>query len=144
MVSVPGRVNLIGEHIDYHGLPVLPIAMRRYVRVAFRARQDRLIRAVSTAPYGAREFASDCVLPSAADCALTPAPSFATIPAWRVPSGPVHVPETELATIWRRMRLKILAVCRRNPVRVIEGRHARIDRSAGSDKERSLCVVPLD
>ena len=56
VVSVPGRVNLIGEHIDYHGLPVLPIAIQRYVRVAFRARQDRLIRAVSTAPYGAREF----------------------------------------------------------------------------------------
>ncbi|MBZ5623611.1 MAG: hypothetical protein LAQ69_33535 [Acidobacteriia bacterium] len=56
VVSVPGRVNLIGEHIDYHGLPVLPMAIRRYVRVAFRARQDRLIRAVSVAPYGPREF----------------------------------------------------------------------------------------
>src|SRR5579863_7050907 len=55
-VSVPGRVNLIGEHIDYHGLPVLPIAIKRYVRVAFRARKDRLIRAISTAPYGPREF----------------------------------------------------------------------------------------
>ncbi|HEV3200246.1 MAG TPA: galactokinase family protein [Bryobacteraceae bacterium] len=56
VVSVPGRVNLIGEHIDYHGLPVLPIAIKRYVRVAFRPRQDRLIRAVSTAPYLPREF----------------------------------------------------------------------------------------
>jgi galactokinase len=56
VVSVPGRVNLIGEHIDYHGLPVLPIAIKRYVRVAFRVRKDRLIRAVSTSPYGLREF----------------------------------------------------------------------------------------
>jgi len=53
---VPGRVNLIGEHIDYHGLPVLPIAIKKYVRVAFRARKDRLIRAVSAVPYGPREF----------------------------------------------------------------------------------------
>lgn len=56
LVSVPGRVNLIGEHIDYHGLPVLPIAIRRYVSVAFRPRADRLIRAASAEPYGPREF----------------------------------------------------------------------------------------
>jgi galactokinase len=67
LVSAPGRVNLIGEHIDYHGLPVLPIAMRRSVRVAFRARADRTIRAVSSGGYGCREFAwSPELVPAAA------------------------------------------------------------------------------
>lgn len=55
-VTAPGRVNLIGEHIDYHGLPVLPIALRRTIRVTFRARTDHVIRASSGARYGAREF----------------------------------------------------------------------------------------
>jgi len=57
MVAAPGRVNLIGEHIDYHGLPVLPMALGRSVRVTFRPRNDRTIRAASAGPYGDRTFA---------------------------------------------------------------------------------------
>ena len=42
-VRVPGRVNLIGEHIDYNGLPVFPMALQRAVRIAFRPRNDRMV-----------------------------------------------------------------------------------------------------
>ena len=55
MVSAPGRVNLIGEHIDYHGLAVLPMALRRSIRVHFQARADGRICVTSEA-YGRREF----------------------------------------------------------------------------------------
>jgi galactokinase len=63
--EAPGRVNLIGEHIDYHGLPVLPIALDRRVRIRYHARADRLIL-VSSSGYGAREFEwSDALAPVA-------------------------------------------------------------------------------
>jgi len=47
-VEVPGRVNLIGEHIDYHGLPVLPMAIDRRIRIVYSVREDQEIRASSS------------------------------------------------------------------------------------------------
>jgi galactokinase len=40
----PGRVNLIGEHTDYNGGFVLPMAIERATTVAIAARSDRRIR----------------------------------------------------------------------------------------------------
>jgi galactokinase len=40
----PGRVTLIGEHIDYHDLPVFPMAIQRQVYLAFRYRDDGFVR----------------------------------------------------------------------------------------------------
>ena len=54
-VTVPGRVNLIGEHIDYLGFPVLPMAITRRLTLDFAQRTDRTIRATSP-EYGMREF----------------------------------------------------------------------------------------
>ncbi len=50
MVRAPGRVNLIGEHIDYAGFPVFPMAVQRQIALAFRAIDEPVCRAVSTAP----------------------------------------------------------------------------------------------
>lgn len=37
---VPGRVNLIGEHLDYNGGAVLPIAIDRAIGIKIRVRDD--------------------------------------------------------------------------------------------------------
>ena len=39
----PGRVNLLGEHVDYNDGMVLPAAIDRSVKLSARARTDRLV-----------------------------------------------------------------------------------------------------
>ncbi len=44
----PGRVNLIGEHIDYCGGPVLPAALTMKTTIVARKRKDDIIRMRAT------------------------------------------------------------------------------------------------
>lgn len=45
--AAPGRVNLIGEHVDYNGGLCLPIALPHRTFVAARRRDDDVVRLVS-------------------------------------------------------------------------------------------------
>lgn len=56
LAIAPGRVNLIGEHTDYNDGFVLPIALQRDVRIAFRPRQDRNVRLYSIEYNSITEF----------------------------------------------------------------------------------------
>lgn len=53
-VSAPGRVNLLGEHTDYNGLPVLPMAIGRRVVLRGRPLDAPMVRA-RAADFGGEE-----------------------------------------------------------------------------------------
>jgi galactokinase len=57
----PGRVNLMGAHLDYNGGPVMPTSVDRGTLLAARARKDRRVRFASTLDARELEFELDAV-----------------------------------------------------------------------------------
>jgi N-acetylgalactosamine kinase len=63
-VCAPGRVNLIGEHTDYSGLPVLPVAIDRSTIVVATANRTGAIEVTNADPaWPARHFAIERRIP---------------------------------------------------------------------------------
>jgi N-acetylgalactosamine kinase len=68
-ISAPGRINLIGEHTDYNGFPVMPMAITLAIRMLLAPREDAQVelKDVADSVYGGRQFAlSQVIRPYAA------------------------------------------------------------------------------
>jgi N-acetylgalactosamine kinase len=65
VARAPGRVNLLGEHTDYNGLPVLPMAIDRSILVAGTLRDDRQIRLANVdSQFPPRRYAIERTMPA--------------------------------------------------------------------------------
>jgi galactokinase len=63
-VDAPGRVNLMGDHIDYAGLSVLPMALQRHISLLIRPRSDATVRLTSNSePFPPRTFEAGPTVP---------------------------------------------------------------------------------
>lgn len=76
----PGRVNLLGEHVDYNGGKVLPAAIDRSVHLDFSVREDRIVHLNALDLKEEVSFDLDH-LEDKVDCQDRPLPVWALYPA---------------------------------------------------------------
>lgn len=74
--AAPGRVNLIGEHLDYNGGVVLPFAIDRCAWVAARRRNDGTVRCYS------EQMGATCLVEASSLGAATGWPAYLAGTVW--------------------------------------------------------------
>lgn len=80
LATAPGRVNLLGEHVDYNGGAVLPAAIDRAVRLKAAPRSDRLVNLTALDLGQSVTFSLDA-LDQKVDTNGQPLPGWACYPA---------------------------------------------------------------